>query len=95
MAPPPDLDHRDTQSPHINPAPSLIRNPPLSESQFTERFMSRAEVTTITSISSSSMYKKMEAGTFPRPVPLGGRRVAWLLSEIRQWMKERLQARDS
>jgi prophage regulatory protein len=94
MTSPADLADRNTPRPSIPASIALIRNPPLAESDFTERFLSRAEVLLITSTSCSFIYKKMEEGAFPRPVPLGGRRVAWLLSEVRQWMKERLQARD-
>lgn len=36
----------------------------------------------------------MKAGTFPRTVSIGARSVAWLESEIDEWLQERLDNRD-
>jgi prophage regulatory protein len=36
----------------------------------------------------------MAAGTFPRPVPLGGRAVGWLESELIEWQQKRVALRD-
>ncbi|EOW9422215.1 AlpA family phage regulatory protein, partial [Vibrio cholerae] len=32
---------------------------------------------------------------FPKSVPLGGRAVAWVESEIEEWMESRLSMRDN
>ncbi|CAN7219035.1 AlpA family phage regulatory protein [Mesorhizobium sp. LjNodule214] len=45
--------------------------------------------------SKTQIYRKIADGTFPRPVPLGPHRVAWLESEIDAWVAERLAARDA
>ncbi len=36
-----------------------------------------------------------KAGTFPKRIKLGRNRVAWLLSEIEDWMDERIFERDA
>jgi len=36
----------------------------------------------------------MAAGTFPQPVKLGPRAIAWLSSEVESWMDERIAERD-
>ena len=42
----------------------------------------------------SSIYEKIALGTFPTPVHLGPRAVAWISSEIDQWIDERVKERD-
>ncbi len=60
----------------------------------TERFISVAEVLDRVGFSRTHLYRKINAGSFPRPVPLGPQKVAFLESEIVQWMDERLRARE-
>jgi prophage regulatory protein len=40
----------------------------------------------------STIYRRMEAGTFPRPKDLGGGVVRWPLSVIRAWKESRPDA---
>lgn len=40
-------------------------------------------------LSRATIYRRVAAGDFPRPVPLGGKAVGWRLSAILQWMAER------
>lgn len=54
------------------------------------RLIRRAEVIARVSLARSSIYKRMAAGEFPRPVDIGGGRVAWLESDIDHWINERL-----
>ncbi len=56
----------------------------------TERFISVAEVLDRVGFSRTHLYRKINAGSFPRPVPLGPQKVAFLESEILRWMDERL-----
>ena len=42
----------------------------------------------------STIYEKIALGTFPSPVHLGPRAVAWLSSEIDQWIDDRINERD-
>ena len=59
-----------------------------------EKFLSLREVLGLTSLSKTHTYRLINAGNFPRPVPLGPHRVAFLESEIEAWMGARLQARE-
>jgi prophage regulatory protein len=36
----------------------------------------------------------MADDTFPRPVSLGSRAVAWIESEVQDWILERIEERD-
>jgi len=59
------------------------------------RFLRLKEVMASTGLGRSSIYKFMDEDTFPKTVSLGGRAVAWVESEIEDWMSERLSKRDS
>jgi prophage regulatory protein len=59
-----------------------------------ERILRRPEVEAATGLPRSSIYERMSAGTFPKPVPLGGRSVGWLEPEIIEWQKQRIAERD-
>lgn len=50
------------------------------------------EVRAQTTLSKSSIYERIAAGTFPKQVSLGGRSVAWLQSEIEAWIVEQVAA---
>ena len=54
-----------------------------------KRFLSMREVRERTTYSKTQIYRLMNAGTFPRPVPIGPHRVAWLESEVEAWMEGR------
>ncbi|WP_211251648.1 helix-turn-helix transcriptional regulator [Andreprevotia chitinilytica] len=45
-------------------------------------------------LSRSSIYAAVAAGTFPKPVRLGGNSVAWLESEVAAWIAARIAERD-
>ncbi|EMW0554120.1 helix-turn-helix transcriptional regulator [Pseudomonas aeruginosa] len=47
-----------------------------------------------TGLARSTIYKLISEGGFPRPVPLVGRCVGWLESEVQEWIKSRIAARD-
>lgn len=40
----------------------------------------------------STIYRLVQAGKFPAPVPLGARAVAWPASQIELWVQERIRA---
>lgn len=40
-----------------------------------------------TSLDITTIYRKMKAGTFPQPVRVGRRRVAWRESDIAAWLE--------
>lgn len=43
-------------------------------------------------LSRSTLYNRIAAGEFPRPVALGPRAVGWLESEINAWIAARIDA---
>lgn len=59
-----------------------------------QRLLRLSELTQITCLSKSSIYSYMNAGTFPRSISLGERSVAWLDSEIQEWIQNRIEKRD-
>jgi len=54
----------------------------------TTTFVRLPEVKRRTAKSRSSIYQGMDAGTFPRQVKIGPRAVAWIDSEIEQYIQE-------
>jgi prophage regulatory protein len=58
-----------------------------------ERFIRRVEVEHITGLGRSTIYDKMAAGEFPKPVPISSGAVGWLESEIAVWQEKRIAAR--
>ncbi|MFC4260031.1 helix-turn-helix transcriptional regulator [Marinobacter lacisalsi] len=40
------------------------------------------------------LYKYVDAGTFPKPIPLGGRSVGWIDSEVDEWILSAVEERD-
>lgn len=59
-----------------------------------ERFLRRPQVETATGLPRSSIYERMSAGTFPKPVRLDGRSVGWVEAEIIKWQQQRIAERD-
>ncbi|MBY7883673.1 AlpA family transcriptional regulator [Vibrio fluvialis] len=60
------------------------------------RFLRLKDVMSLTGLGRSTIYKFMADETdFPKSVPLGGRAVAWVESEIEEWMESRLSMRDN
>jgi prophage regulatory protein len=47
-----------------------------------------------TGLARSTIYKYVDAGTFPKPIPLGGRSVGWVDAEVHRWITERIENRD-
>jgi prophage regulatory protein len=53
-----------------------------------DRFLKLREVMRITSLGSSTIYRRMDAGTFPKPKILSVGCVRWRESDIEKWMAE-------
>ena len=70
-----------------------------------KRFIRLPEVLSRTGYGRTSIYRKMEDGSFPRSVKLGGppidpnvfdsRAIAWIEDEVEQWIDSRIDERDS
>ena len=54
------------------------------------RFMRLKEVMERTSLSRSTIYQMISAGSFPKQIALGPRAVAWHQCEIDEWMEARI-----
>ncbi|WP_229624312.1 AlpA family transcriptional regulator [Vibrio parahaemolyticus] len=58
------------------------------------RFLKLKEVMDKTALSRSAIYRKMSEDAFPKSVNLGDRAVAWVESEIDDWMERLLLNRQ-
>lgn len=54
----------------------------------TDRFLRLPEVKHRTGLSRATIYRRMDAGTFPATVPLSGNVAAWREAEIAEWMRD-------
>jgi prophage regulatory protein len=70
------LQHNTGQSPDAGPV----------------RFLRLSEVRTRVPYSRATIYRLIAAGQFPRPYSLGARAVAWLESDIGEWIRVRVGA---
>ena len=55
----------------------------------------RKQVERRTGLSRSTIYLRIQEGTFPRPINLGVRAVGWLENEIEAWLVERIEIRNN
>ena len=70
-----------------------------------KRLIRLPEVLSRTGYGRTTIYRKMEDGSFPKSVKLGGppkdpeafdsRAVAWIEDEVDQWIESRIEERDS
>jgi len=60
----------------------------------TKRVLRRKAVEVKTGHSTSTIYEKMAAGEFPRPIRLGPRAVGWLEDEIDAYIDQRTAERN-
>lgn len=58
----------------------------------TRRILRRPEVEKMTGLARSTIYNRIDQGTFPKPIPLGGRLVGWLENDIKSWIDARVSA---
>lgn len=49
------------------------------------RFIKLTEVKSLTTLSTSEIYRRIAAGTFPAQITLGPKSVAWIEAEILAW----------
>jgi prophage regulatory protein len=58
------------------------------------RFLRVREVVRMVGFSKNTLYARIRAGTFPRPIALGPQTTAFLESEIIDWMKIQVEKSD-
>jgi prophage regulatory protein len=84
----------------------MNRKPPQSERQLwvgtptsfavaDVAFLRLPEVKAVTGLSKTTLYSLIRDRSFPAPVPLAPRVVAWVKSEVNQWAAERIVAARS
>ena len=54
-----------------------------------DRLLRRSSVEEVTGLSKASIYRLMDEGSFPPPVRIGTRAVAWPQSAIVEWIEAR------
>jgi prophage regulatory protein len=59
------------------------------------RLIKLKEVLHMTGLSRATVYRFMAAGGFPMKVELGGNSVAWVESEVEDWINEKIGKRDA
>jgi len=69
---------------------AAITNP----NQIPRRFIKLPKVKDYTSLSTSEIYRRIAAGTFPAQVVLGPKSVAWIEAEILQWCESLTAQRE-
>lgn len=60
-----------------------------------EKLLRLPEVKELTGRSTTRIYADMNAGTFPKPVKIGARAVAWRESELSAWLADRVKEREA
>lgn len=49
----------------------------------------KKKVMEMTSFSASSLWRRMQDGSFPKSIKIGPNRVAWKLSDVEEWMQSK------
>lgn len=68
---------------------------PISDTLGDVSFLRLPDVKAVTGLSKTSIYELIRHESFPAPVRLGPRAVAWVRSEVRQWALERVHSSRS
>lgn len=77
----------------MNPIPAKPKTASLSPPN-RPHFLRMPQVMACTGLSREGVYKYIREGRFPRQIPLGGGRVAWLSSEVDTWLQSRINERN-
>lgn len=67
----------------------------MNETKAKARFIRLEEVMHRTGLKKTSIYSKMKAQGFPQKIDLGGNSVAWLESDIDDWINQKLNQQDN
>jgi len=60
----------------------------MEESILALRLLRLPEVLELTGLKKSSIYARSKEGSFPKPVKVGARAVAWYAHEVEEWIKD-------
>ncbi|WP_288233924.1 AlpA family phage regulatory protein [uncultured Haemophilus sp.] len=56
-----------------------------------QRFIKIEEVSRLTALSESQVYRQMKAGKFPENISIGVNSKVWLESEVQEWIDAKIQ----
>lgn len=70
----------------VRPSSAVLVDVNISKEIMTTKLMRLPDVLTRVAISRSKLYAKVKEGTFPAPVSLGARAVAWVEQEVEDWI---------
>jgi prophage regulatory protein len=56
-----------------------------------DRFLAKPEVLRIAGFSAATLWREVQAGRFPAPVPISANRVGFLESEVRAWLDKTVE----
>ena len=62
---------------------------------FNDRLLRRPEVEHKTGLTRTAIYDAIRKGDFPEPIPISSHSVAWLCSEIDEWINNRIAQRNN
>ncbi len=68
----------------------ITSDTPAPDQQLQTALIRRREVERLTGLSRSRIYALMALAEFPKPIRLGSMSVAWLETEIREWISSRI-----
>ena len=72
------------------PAHQLSEQAAAPTSAKQRRFIKLAEVRSLTTLSTSEIYRRIAAGTFPAQIMLGPKSAVWIESEVLAWCEARI-----
>lgn len=75
-----------------HPAPTAARHHASASLAAQDRFLRIQQVSDLSGLARATIYQRMKLGQFPVQVRLGPTSVAWLASDINDWMQARLAA---
>jgi prophage regulatory protein len=79
-----------------SPHEDTLNNEALASTKVCEYVLiRRKEVERMTGLSRSRIYAMMAEGTFPKPIVLGAKSIAWIESEVQKWIRARIVASRS
>jgi prophage regulatory protein len=61
----------------------------IRQAQSDKALIRRRQVEQLVQLSRSTIYAAVKAGTFPAPVRIGARAVAWRLTSVESWLEAR------
>jgi prophage regulatory protein len=53
------------------------------------------QVIVITGLARSTVYRYCAENSFPKPIRLGERNIAWVEAEVQEWIEQKIHQRDA